>query len=182
MKAVFYPRTCKESALTIVDRMVYSQVLFRSLWDAGKETFEEGEFSITNYTDWSQGLVPLGYTITSCIATSLNISRAQYFLSCKRLREMGYITQEGVILLDGVTDSFFELHTESGLSGLSLIVYSYLVNKTREYGWVDKYHAAIAKELGIKDVRTLQRILADLKKSGLIQTKIKWRQTLLRAI
>ena len=165
--------------MTAMDKIVYSQILYRSLWDSNASFTKDGDFSLSYYLEDNDGWVDIGWSVDESLAKELNISRRQYYQSKKNLQDSGYISKDGVLLLDGVTDTFFELKVNSGMRGLSLIVYSYLFNKTRKYGWVDKYHKAIAKELNITE-RGLQQILAKLIKCGLVQTKEGYKQTLLR--
>lgn len=179
MKAIFYPATLDIEGLTVADAIVYSQTLYLSLWDTSDTFTKEGGFTVSTHSNL--GAVQFGCSITESIYKDVNLSRRQYYNSKKKLFETGYFCTEGIVLVDGVTDSFFELKTTTGLNGLRLVIYSYLANKSAKYGWIDKYHYAIAMELGI-DQRVFQRNLAELKEMGLIRTKSHNNQTLLQTI
>lgn len=183
MKAIFYPCTLKESSMTIADKIVYSQILYRSLWDYGEMTFtKQGEFSVEGYEDELDGVVPIGWTVTpSAIASGLNISRAKFYQSQKSLGDNGYLIDGGIRLIEGVTATFFELKTTSGLRGLPLIVFSYLSHKCAKYGQVDKYHGAMAEELGM-DRTNLEHILTDLRNRHYITVQYKGRQPLIKTV
>ena len=104
----------------------------------------------------------------------------------RKLRDSDFIVttdlgDEQVKLIDGLTDRFFQLHPKKGLNCLNLIVYSYLANKTEKFGWVDKYHDAIAKELGLSNL-VLANCLRNLVAKKLIEKKKRGRQVLLRAV
>ena len=165
--------------MTAMDSIVYSQILYRSLWDTNASFTQDGEFSLSYHQEEGGGYVELGWSVNESLAKELNISRRQYYQSRKNLQDAGYISKDGVLLLDGVTDTFFELKVGCGMRGMALIAYSYLANKTEKYGWVDKYHKAIAEDLHITE-RGLQKILAKLIKWRLVETKDGWKQTLLR--
>lgn len=181
MKVIFYPGSLQESNMTVSDAVLYCQILYRSICDGGREVFGvDGKQFTTEHFETDCGwYVPIGWSVTASIASEINITRRQYFRSKKKLEENGYITIDGVLLLDGITNSYFELKPKSGLSGLRLIVYSYLANKSAKYGWVDKYHQAIARELGI-DRTNLEHILTDLRGLGLIKVKNIGERRLLR--
>ena len=165
--------------MTTMDSIVYSQILYRSLWDTNASFTQDGEFSLSYHQEEGGGYVELGWSVNESLAKELNISRRQYYQSRKNLQDAGYISKDGVLLLDGVTDTFFELKVDCGMRGMALIAYSYLFCKSKKYGWVDKYHKAIADDLHIPE-RSFQRILAKLIKWRLVETKEGWKQTLLR--
>lgn len=181
MKSVLYPGILGESNLTATDKIVYSQILYRSLWDNSTSFTVDGNFSISEYTDYSDGYVPLSWSATSYIHYTVNISERQFFRSKKNLIDYGYMDSESIKLLDGITDTFFTLKTDTGLSGLRLIVYSYLADKTEKYGWVDKYRDAMAKELHLSE-NVLVNCLTYLHNAGFIERKRKVRQILIRAV
>jgi len=182
MKVIFYSATLFKTNLTITDKIVYSQLVYRSLWDCEDKPFDsDGTFSIEKYEINYEGYIPVGWTIDESISSVLNISRAQYFRSKAHLFELGYVSEYGIRLVTDVTANFFELKTDTGLSGMRLIVYSYIAHKNKTYGWYDKYHVAMAKELGIKDVHNLEHILTYLRENRFISVKYRGKQTLLRA-
>lgn len=184
MKSVFYLGILDDTNLSVSDKLVYCQILYRSLWDNSEETFDkQGYFAPENY---SNGEVPIGITVSSSIADSVNISKRQYFASLNRLRELEYIisgdayTPDGYVVMSNcLTSEYFKLRTETGLTGLSLIVYSYIHFKSAKYKVVDKYHAAIASELRMSRSH-LEQILTKLREGRHIIVKERKRQRLLR--
>ena len=168
--------------MTIADKIVYSQILYRSLWDYGEMTFtKQGEFSIEGYEDELDGVVPIGWTVTQSISKGVNITKRQFYRSKKNLEDNGYLIDGGIRLIEGVTATFFELKTTSGLRGLPLIVFSYLSHKCAKYGQVDKYHGAMAEELGM-DRTNLEHILTDLRNWHYITVQYKGRQPLIKTV
>lgn len=181
MKAVFYPDILQEECLSVTDKIVFSQMLYRSLMDGGRESFEaDGTFC----SSWD-GCVPVSWTASQDFHECVNVSERQFYLSKSKLKREGYIrTMAGEPLLvigEKTIETFFELRTNTGLSGLSLVVYSYLRNKTEKYGWVDKYHDAMARELSVSDT-TLANCIARLVADGFVQKKRRGKQVLLRAV
>ncbi len=154
-KAVFYTATLKLEGLTLQDKVLYSQMLYRSLWDTG-ETFmtDDGKPDISSLSNDLDGWLPLSPFVKESIYKTINISRAQYYISKKRLRDYGYLTDDGekIWILDGVENGFFELKTGSGLTGRCLLVYSYISHLAGKYEWVDKYHKSIADNLGMSNL------------------------------
>lgn len=114
----------------------------------------------------------------SKIAGHTNISRRQVQDSIARLRGVGYIgDNKANVSLDN--RCYFKLRTETGLTGLPLIVYSYIHFKSTKYKVVDKYHAAIASELRMSRSH-LEQILTILRDGRHIIVKERKRQRLLR--
>lgn len=183
MKAIFYPRTLFESTMTTTDRLVYSQLLYRSLWDNYESFDVDGAFTTEIYTSEYDGFVPIGWSATEQIIHNLNISKRSFYLSKQRLKEQGYIvggeSGDRIYIIPNVTVNYVELEYKTGLSGMNLIVYSYLNQKCKEYGWIDKYHVALAKELGISRPR-LENIVSVLQDGGFLNKKSKGHQMLLR--
>lgn len=181
MKSVFYLGVLDNTAMTIADKLVYSQILYRSLWDCPEGTFDvDGKFCPENYIC---NVVPLGDSVSREIADYLNMSERQYYSSVKHLRELDYLCDVGgephIEIIDGCfSDEYFELIPESRLSGYSLIFYSYLCYKSAKYGWVDKYHSAIAKDLRMLR-SNLERMITNLKNKKLIMTKERGTQSYL---
>lgn len=167
--------------MSATDKIVYSQTLYRALWESSDSFTTEGEFTTTCYEYDYDGIVPYEWGVSVLLPEHINVSKSQYYQSRKKLFEAGYFNRYGVRMIDGVTESYFELKTSTGLNGLRLIIYSYLANKSEIYGWVDKYHRAIAKELNIAE-RVFQRNLAELKAMGLVETMERDKQTLIRTI
>ena len=184
MKTVFYPGVLGDTNMTLSDKLVYCQILYRSLWDNASETFDkDGKFSPDNY--WAE-MVPIGESVTSGVSKGINITSRQYFISYSHLREIDYITSADeygpkgyLTILPCFAKGYFELITESFLTGWPLIVYSYIYFKSKRYGWVDKYHSKIAEELQLSR-SYLERVFTKLKDAGLIQYKDKGRQRLIR--
>lgn len=184
MKVIFYPCTLKECSMTTTERIVYSQILYRSLWDNESDstfTKEDGRFSIETYEYDYGGIVPLGWSVSNSMAKDVNVSRTQFFQAKKNLEDNGYLIDGGIRLIEGVTATFFELKTTSGLRGLPLIVFSYLSHKCAKYGQVDKYHGAMAEELGM-DRTNLEHILTDLRNRHYITVQYKGRQPLIKTV
>ena len=182
MKAIFYTSTLSECNLTATDKIVYSQMLYRSLWDDNETSFSnEGELILDTYETEYEGYVPIGWSVNETLAPELNITTRQYYISRKKLRDMGYMTEYGIRLLPDTLNHFFELKTDTGLSGYRLIVYSYIAHKNAEYGWMDKYHSVMATELHM-DRGNLEHILTDLREQGRIAVKYRGRQAMLRAV
>lgn len=149
--------------------------------DGGRESFEgDGSFNST----WD-GYVPVSWTASQDFHEGVNVSRRQFFLSKSKLKKEGYIKtisgESSLVFNNDTIGSFFELRTDTGLSGLSLIVYSYLDNKTEKYGWVDKYHDAIARELCVSSI-TLANCLTRLMREGFVEKRRRGKQVLLRTI
>lgn len=181
-KVIFYPCTLKESSMTIADKIVYSQILYRSLWDESAATFTKGgQVSTDEYMTEYDGVVPFGWSVSSSMAKELNITQRQFYRSKSNLENNGYLVYGGIRLIEGVTATFFELKTTSGLRGLPLIVFSYLSHKCAKYGQVDKYHGAMAEELGM-DRTNLEHILTDLRKRHYITVQYKGRQPLIKTV
>lgn len=175
--------------MTTADKIVYSQLVYESICAGGRETYSYTgkDLSVREYVENSDSLVPIGDSVTiSSISRHTNLSRYQCSISMRKLRDSDFIVttdlgDEQVKLIDGLTDRFFQLHPKKGLNCLNLIVYSYLANKTEKFGWVDKYHDAIAKELGLSNL-VLANCLRNLVAKKLIEKKKRGRQVLLRAV
>lgn len=184
MKAVFYSGILKDANLTTSDKLVYCQILYRSMWDDPSETFEkDGTFAIP---DNLLQCAPISRFITASVCDCINIGRRQYFNSLKHLREVGlidppdeYSDTGSINIPDGLFNSeYFEIRTDTTLTGLSLIVYSYLWYKSKKYGWIDKNHEAMANELSMERTH-LEHILSKLNKGGFIMFRYKNRQRLI---
>lgn len=181
MKIIFYLGTLNKCDMTITDKIVYSQILYRSLWQNSESFDNEGKFSMDYYTDFNDGYVPIEWELTSSIAHDLSISDRQFFRTKSHLIELGYLSENGIKAIDKITDCFFELKNGKGLKGLALIVYSYIAHKSEKYGWVDKYHAKIAEDLAI-DRTNLEHILSDLRNRRIVSVKNDGRRRLLRVV
>ena len=114
----------------------------------------------------------------------LKISLKQSYLSFANLRELGYIvTNEFGEKLVKVVElvPFFSLVVDSGLKGTELIAYSYLMDKSNRYGWIDKFHDALARDLSLS-IMSFKLILHKLYKKGFLGRMRRGHQVLLRPI
>ena len=172
-KYIFYPNTLAIDELTITDGLVYSQMLFRSLWDMNEVTFTKGHFDIDEYHENFSDYVPLGWTIDLTeIAKDLKISERQLYYTKKRLKENGLLTDDSIYIINDITTRFFELVVDKGLSGWELIVYSYLANKNKKHTWITLSHEILSKDLNIRR-ENFERIVSSLKAKGLIEKEKK---------
>lgn len=170
MKSIFYTGILEIPNLTAIDRIVYCQILYHGLCSNRKYGYALDDYN---------GIVANDYHASESMAAKANMSRSQFYEAKKHLRDAGLLNKDGeAVLLDGITERYFELLTDSGLSGVSLIVYSYIANLCKKYGWTDRYHAAIAKDLGMSD-GVLRNCLSRLYKSGHLARRTKGKQTLL---
>lgn len=157
IKVTFYKSIMGAEGLTPTDKIVFCQMLYLSLMNKeDRYAFDsEGNFTLSEIMENFNGYVPLSWRANeSFIMSRLGISRMQYYLSIKHIKERGLMVSDSrgfkyLYVIPLVP--YFELNMDVGLRGLELIVYSYLVNKetlaAKDDGWVDKYHNAIAEDL-----------------------------------
>ena len=183
MKVTFYKSILSED-LTPTDKIVFCQVLYLSLMEKGGVAFDSrGCFKDDSIHEDYGGYIPLSWRVSErYLSKVLIISLAQSYLSLNRLREKGYIianefNEEMVKFINLIP--FYELEVESGLCGMELIVYSYLISKSKKYEWIDKYHKALAEDL-LLSPKSLERIIDKLNKKGFLQRMRKGHQVLLR--
>lgn len=184
MKVVFYKSIMGKDGLTPTDKVVFCQSLYLSLMskDNAYAFDANGKFIHGNMFEENGGYIPMSWRVNeSFILSCLGISKMQYYLSMRHLKEKGYIIKNeyGEKFLYAIKPvPYFELKVNTGLRGLELIVYSYLADKekiAKKDGWVDKYHNAIAKDLNLpmsnekKSSRCLERILYRLAKKGYLK-------------
>lgn len=181
MKAVFYPSILSDGNLSAIDKIVYSQILYRAICDSNEAFDTDGNLDIGSLRQNNDNLLPMAWSSASDLHKSINASRSQFYDAKNRLRQRGYIVGDSILIVPGVEDNFFELQTKSELSGLSLIVFSYLCHLSKRYGWVDKYHNKLADALSISPL-VLANCLHRLYLEGFIQKKRKGRQVLLKTI
>ena len=180
IKAIIYPVALGFPDLSVTDVIVYSQVLYRSLSGGGGDAFDkEGKLDVGKYADFGWR-VPIAESAAWAFYGEIGVSRSRYYESLVRLRERGYMDGESVLIVGGVCDRYFALHPRDGLSGYGLVVYSYIVEMTRRYGEVDRYHVDIAEELGLS-VAGLSRCLKRLGAMGLVRFDRRGHQLVLTA-
>lgn len=186
MKAIFYKEILNIQGLTPTDKIVYCQILYLSIMDKdNRYAFDsDGKFTLDVFNDDFGGLVPITWRVNDkTVMDVLHINRRQYYLSRQHLKEEGYIKTlngEKVIKLIKLVP-YFNLYVDSGLCGKELIVYSYIKNKNSKYGDLDKYHDALAKEIGIS-FWSLEKILSVLYKKKFLEGINKGKRKLLRAL
>lgn len=169
MKSVFYASTLVECNMTVSEAILYSQILYRSIC-RNYDSFngDDGKFSFEKYNTEDGCYLPIDWVVSNSIADDVNIPRSQFYKAKKSLEDKSYISEKWVKVV-GIEGGYFELLVnttlpdKSRLSGMSLIIYSYLADKTKKYGKVDTYHSKIASKFGIHRV-TVERILAELRK------------------
>ena len=64
--------------MTTTERIVYSQILYRSLWDNESDstfTKKDGQVSIETYEYDYGGIVPLGWSVSNSMAKDVNVSQ-----------------------------------------------------------------------------------------------------------
>ena len=184
MKVTFYKSILEQKDITPADKIVFCQMLYVSLMDKNCSfSFNsDGDFSTEVYEDDFGSYVPIpNYVSEQLITDALEISRRQYYLSCKRLKEAGYIVKNefGKCLKLISLSPYFELKVDTGLRNLALIVYSYIVHKENRYGYVDTYHDALARDLHIS-FSSLEKILSSLYEQNLVKSERKRYQRILR--
>jgi len=191
MKTIFYTSTLWDDNLGLRDKFLYSQILYISLWDNGRETFGADGKNVSlndciDHPDYKHKLIPLSSRLSRCDYTELiQISRSQMYKSMGVLWDRGYIIRYGssdyVIADDDVIKNFFELRVETGLRGTPLLVYSYIANKNKKYKWLDKYHVCIAQDLNLSPL-VLSNCLRDLTKREFIAEERHGKRKHLQAI
>lgn len=170
MKPIFYTGILEIPNLTAIDQIIYCQILYHALCSNREYGYTADDYN---------GIVPHDYKVPESIATKVNVSRRQFYYSIERLKNLGLLTEsKDAALKEGMTKRYFELLPESGLSGVSLIVYSYICHLCKKYGWTDRYHAALANDLHIENSH-LRHILSRLYKSGHLARRYRGRQVLL---
>lgn len=146
--------------MTAIDKIVYCQMAY---YDACAGQQNRGHITLEDYT--------LG----------TNISRRQLYYAKERLRANGYLDEHGhAVPLADADGRYFDLRAESCLSGVALILYSYIAHLCKKYGWVDRYHTALAKDLCMSE-KTINNALTRLYESGHILRQRKGKQVLLSA-
>ena len=158
MKSVLYTRTLREEGMTAIDKIVYCQIAYYDLCGGQPHN---GHISLEDY------------------AMSANVSRRQLYYSKNTLTAKGYLDNDGhAVPLSDNDGRYFELLAESCLSGVALILYSYIAHLCKKYGWVDRRHSALAKDLCMSE-KTINNALTRLYESGHILRQRKGKQTLL---
>lgn len=163
--------------MSVSEAIIYSQIVYRSLCKAvgvfgekkgdGPFAMKKKTFSIEDYKCEGGWSIPIGCDVSRSLAKEYGISDKQYYRIMKSLKDGGYISDSGVKITEGVAKSFFELRVASGLSGIALIVFSYLFNKASKYRFVKKTNDSIARELGT-DKFYVSKILKSLISLGFI--------------
>ena len=183
MKVVFYPLILWDDRLTICDKIVYSQLLYRTLWDTNEAFDREGNLDTSILQEEGGGWVSLTWSASKELYEALNISRAQFYQSKANLRSCGYLAtfggEERIQIVSGVEGRFFELKTKTGLAGKKLLVYSYLCHASARFGWVDKFHGKIAEALNLSP-DAITKLLVRLCDEGFLEKKRRGRQVLLK--
>ena len=170
MKTILYTGILGIPNLSAIDKIIYCQILYHGLCSN-----RNYNYTLEDY----DGLVANDYPVNESLARKVNVSRSQFYEAKKRLLTNGFINEDGeAYLIDGITERYFELRPESGLSGVSLIVYSYICHLCDKYGWTDRYHGAIANDLCLS-LGVLKNCLSRLYKSGHLARKFRGKQTLL---
>lgn len=183
-KSYFYLKSLFLDWLSVSDAIVYSQILHRSLSECGAGVFAtDGSFSEERLRDSFGGGVEISGYARRLSADDVSLSRMQFYLSMRKLRSLGYIYDNGsgemVAIPDGVLRPYFPLRVDTGLSGLSLVVFSFICFKCVKFGWIDNYHSSMAKELGLSE-STLSRCLKRLVDGGHLEKMRRGKQVLLR--
>lgn len=183
MKVVFYPLILWDDRLTICDKIVYSQLLYRTLWDTNEAFDREGNLDTSILHEEGGGWVSLTWSANKELYAALNLSRRQFYQSKANLRSCGYLATFGgaerLQIVSGVEGKFFELKTNTGLSGLSLVIYSYIAHLSSRYGWVDRFHKNLAADLNLS-LLVLANCLKRLCDEGFLEKKRRGRQVLLK--
>ena len=170
MKAIFYTGILEAPNLSAIDQIVYCLTLYHGLCSN-----RNYGYTLEDYN----GIVANDYPAPESLAKKANVSHSQYYEAKKHLRAAGLLNQDGeAILKEGMTKRYFELRPESGLSGVSLIVYSYICHLCKKYGWTDRYHAALANDLHLS-FGVVRNCLSRLYKSGHLARRYRGRQVLL---
>ncbi len=190
MKSIFYLSALSMRSLSSMGKIIYCQMLYMSVWDTKEESFTKtGEFDPYQGIDATgYKYIPVGDNCTETILRDITgISHSQLYEIRKDLFRCALLMKgdvpggyDYIRLEKGYLDSFIELIRVPKLNNLNLIVYSYICNKTKKFGWIDKYHDAIARELGISPL-VLANCLRKLHAMGLVQKKKRYKQVLLRA-
>ena len=137
-----------------------------------------GSFNPDDIRDCYNLYIDLKWCPARIIASDLNMPEITVRCAKARLVKYGLIRGETILIPEGIEKPFIQLRTESGLNGLPLIVYSYIVSKCEKYNNVDKYRRAMADELGISE-RQLIRVLKYLRDNGKIKTEQVWRSRII---
>lgn len=174
-KAYFFLKAMHLEGLSPTDRIVFCQLLNLSLMYNSESYDSNGDFTTDFYEG---GRVPFSYKVTrETIMEVAGVSYMQYYLSLNKLRRRRYIGSDWVMLIDRLP--YFELKVKSGLSGLELIVYSYVAHMQAYYGECDKNHDALAEELGLSYIQ-LKNTIYNLHKKDKITGIRKGRRVWLR--
>lgn len=178
MKIVFY-RTLISRAKNISpsEKILYSFLVSKSITNYG-EFFEQQSGKICKEAVLtclcSEGnkieLVEINH---SKIARELGVSRPSVISGLRKLENSRYITTDEngnkfiYVNKELLEHGYFELLNQDVLTGDLLIFYSYLVAKSREYGYcIDTYKYKLAEEFGKTQI-AITKLLNRLYKVGL---------------
>ncbi|MBR3467409.1 MAG: hypothetical protein IKH15_09345 [Bacteroidales bacterium] len=179
MLSVFYTQTLEDGNMPIGVKIIYSQVIFRAVVCDGQSFDTDGEFDLSLVKEFEDDWCHIGWVRNQQIARDLGITRMTVYNAKRWLEEYDLIRGDRIYIPEGFFDRFFELQTETGLTGWPLVVYSYIYNKNRKYRYVDSYRTKIAKELHVGE-NHLSLIIGDLIRGGWIIKERNWKNWKLR--
>lgn len=158
--------------ITPTERIIYSFLVSKSIMQNPEVFDKDGAYvnkSALRLMLADGNRVPIYDIGVTQIAKELEISKKTVITSLSNLRCKGYIIDDMIFVnMDLIDNGYFELQYRKGLSGLTLIFYSFLVDRTH----IDKYIYLTRKQMaGILDVKvkSIDQYLSKLSELGLVE-------------
>lgn len=173
MKVVYFRQIlfdCVTKQWTAAQQIVYSHLLSQSVIQLGN-VFENKKVKgekvkhidyvsvIEDFRD-EYGRIELCKFSMKGLSKSLNFSRQTIYNCLELIRLSAYIDDDGIYFpKEMLNNGYFELQMKSGLTKELLIFYSWLVERSRDYGgYVDAYSDRIAELYGVESMYVRQMI------------------------
>lgn len=160
MKIVFYRTLLKRAKnITPSEKIMYSFLVAKSIERLEQVFLPNGQEIcqdvLSDYIDDGNQHIPLVEMNHSKMSRELNMSFPTIINGLKNLMAKGYISTnvygEDCIYINNelIERGYFELIHSDMLCGELLIFYSFLLDKSKKYGYcIDTYKSKIAEELG----------------------------------
>ena len=158
--------------LTPTERIMYSFLASKSIMCNSEIFDKDGAYVNKNALQMmliDTCRIPLYEMSISKIATEIGVSKKTAITAMANLRINGYIKDDMIFVNNELVENgYFELCYKEGLSGWTLIFYSFLVDRAR----IDKYTSLTRKQMaGILkvNIKSIDQYLAKLSSLGLIE-------------
>jgi hypothetical protein len=173
MKIIFY-RTLLKRAKNISpsERILYSFLVSKCISRTDSAFSQDGsEINLDNiYETIEDGnnRIELCELSHRRIALEIQQDRKTVICGLKHLKELGYIGDNWIYVNNELIEhGYFELHHAEVLKGELLIFYSFLLDKSKEYGYcIDTYKSRLAESFD-KSVVAITKLLHRLYEIGL---------------